>query len=182
MENIACVIQYLRHPTSGGGGSRFIWCDAICIHQGPESGDKDDQLLLMGQIYGCAETVLVWLGPPTPVSDSAMQYFAKYPGPEWCGGLPIMIQATLSYQSHHRWWLDFGDGLLSTDWWGRAWMVQEMVLAKNLVFTCGKHRMHESAFFGIALFGTTMNRTIFREPASYGEMSLRQIAWRSMMY
>ncbi|KAI8631498.1 heterokaryon incompatibility protein-domain-containing protein [Xylariaceae sp. FL1651] len=176
-ENLASALRYLRYSSE----SRFIWCDAICIHQSNQD-EKDHQLLLMGKIYRCAEVVLVWLGEPTSRSDSAMEYFEKYPGPEWCGGLPLEISTRLSYDTHHTWWLYFGDELLSTDWWGRAWMVQEMVLAKKLIFVCGKYQMQESAFFSIAMSGTVLNRNIFTQPASHGEMSLRQIAWQSMMY
>jgi hypothetical protein len=178
MQNLASALQYLRHPN----GSRFVWCDAICINQNKTSDEKDDQMLLMGKIYRSAETVLIWLGEPTLESNKAMEYFAKFPGPEWCGGLPFWIQTDLSYRNHHEWWLDFGDGLLSTDWWGRTWMVQELVLAKKLVFVCGKWQMEESAFFGVAMFGTMQNRTIFTHPRSEGEMGLRQQAWNIMMH
>lgn len=41
---------------------RALWVDQLCINQadGPE---KDQQLLIMGDIYSKAEQVLAWLGP-----------------------------------------------------------------------------------------------------------------------
>jgi hypothetical protein len=180
MGNLGSALRYLRDPNT----SRFIWCDFICINQSQKMSnrEKDDQILLMGKIYSRAKQVLVWLGQPTPESDSAMEYFAKYPGREWCGGLPFQIQVSLSYQNHHKWWLDFGKGLLSTDWWGRAWMVQEMVLAKKLTFVCGRYTMDETSFFSIAQIGTLQNRTVFDGWTADNELLLRREAWFRMMW
>jgi len=180
MENLGSALRYLRQPNT----SRFIWCDAICINQSKKKSnrEKDEQLLLMGQIYSGAKQVLVWLSKPTPESDRAMEYFAKYPGPEWCGGLPLQIQVDLSYLNHHECWLDFGKGLLSTDWWGRAWMVQEMALAKKLTFVCGRYTMDESSFFSIAQSGTSQNRTVFDWTTTDNKLFLRREAWFRMMY
>ncbi|KAJ5711018.1 hypothetical protein N7488_005174 [Penicillium malachiteum] len=45
--------------------ARVMWIDAICIHQGSIS-ERAQQVRIMGQIYECAEEVLVWLGEDSP--------------------------------------------------------------------------------------------------------------------
>lgn len=41
--------------------SYHLWADAICINQDDQQ-EKESQVRLMGQIFSCADSVLVWLG------------------------------------------------------------------------------------------------------------------------
>lgn len=43
-------------------GVSYFWADAICINQ-QDIKERTQQVQLMGQIYGSAETVYSWLGP-----------------------------------------------------------------------------------------------------------------------
>ncbi|CZR36167.1 uncharacterized protein FPRO_03573 [Fusarium proliferatum ET1] len=53
--------------------SLTIWVDAICINQGDNS-EKEQQIMLMGSIYTCAEIVYVWLGVGNTKTDQAAEY------------------------------------------------------------------------------------------------------------
>ncbi|KAF4450205.1 hypothetical protein F53441_6639 [Fusarium austroafricanum] len=53
--------------------SLTIWVDAICINQEDDS-EKEQQIMLMGNIYTWAETVYVWLGAGSTVTDQAAEY------------------------------------------------------------------------------------------------------------
>lgn len=52
----------LRNLARLSGGPRNIWADAICIDQGNVE-EKNQQVALMGRIYGSVGKVIVWLGP-----------------------------------------------------------------------------------------------------------------------
>lgn len=52
---------------------RRLWIDSICIDQNnPE--EKKTHIPLMGEIYGKAKRVLVWLGEGTEASDAGIRY------------------------------------------------------------------------------------------------------------
>ncbi|KAI1373078.1 heterokaryon incompatibility protein-domain-containing protein [Hypoxylon crocopeplum] len=56
-QNLDDAMRALRLPDR----KRTIWADALCINQG-DSDEKGDQVAMMGLIYSCASTVLIWLG------------------------------------------------------------------------------------------------------------------------
>lgn len=57
-------------------GAVSIWVDAICINQADDK-EKEEQIPLMGDVYGLAQTVVVWLGPGDEQSDEAMEYLRR---------------------------------------------------------------------------------------------------------
>lgn len=52
---------------------RRLWVDSICIDQ-TSASEKTVQIPLMGDIYGQAKNVLVWLGEGTEASDKSFKY------------------------------------------------------------------------------------------------------------
>lgn len=108
-ENLYQALERLRFPDK----RRTIWVDAICINQ-EEVVERNYEVSLMSFIYTRARRVLVWLGPsclPLP-TDSHDE------GP-W-EDKPAMEVARHLY-------------------WTRMWIVQELVLAADIVF-CYGHR------------------------------------------
>jgi hypothetical protein len=61
--NLETALQYLRYPDN----DRVLWIDAICINQ-DDNVEKSKQVPLMGEIYGRAFNVLVWLGELDPAA------------------------------------------------------------------------------------------------------------------
>ncbi|SCO36532.1 uncharacterized protein FFMR_04124 [Fusarium fujikuroi] len=53
--------------------SLTVWVDAICINQ-EDTGEKEQQIMLMGRIYTLAEIVYVWLGVGNTKTDQAAEY------------------------------------------------------------------------------------------------------------
>ena len=62
----------LRHLRTSLGPFT-IWIDAICIDQA-NTKEKEDQILLMGDIYSQGATVYVWLGKGNEKTDRAINY------------------------------------------------------------------------------------------------------------
>ncbi|KAF2273331.1 HET-domain-containing protein [Westerdykella ornata] len=66
-QNLGSALYHLRQPRP-----LMLWIDAICIDQENES-EKTDQVKLMFQIYKGSIETIVWLGPPGPHTDVAME-------------------------------------------------------------------------------------------------------------
>jgi hypothetical protein len=62
-ENIEAALRRLRYTNK----LRILWVDAICVNQRDDI-EKNEQVLLMRQIYESAERVCIWLGEPTDAS------------------------------------------------------------------------------------------------------------------
>lgn len=67
-KNCEIALLRLRRPSK-----RRLWIDSICIDQN-NIEEKNAQIPLMGEVYGRAERVLVWLGEGTDASDRAIRY------------------------------------------------------------------------------------------------------------
>ena len=110
-----------------------IWIDAICINQN-DASEKSFQVPLMGRIYSKASKVVVWLGAvpkesaflPSPKSSSSLKW------------TPQKFQLSLKR-------LVFGDfvhrrcviELLRRPYWRRVWIIQELLLSKNVELRYG---------------------------------------------
>jgi hypothetical protein len=101
----------------------------------------------MGNIYRNAQLVLGWIGPTADDSELALKSLA-YIG-RACAAMPDgpCIQERLQFFQHA---LPAGEddpdkafpiapviALCSRPWWGRIWVLQEVVLSKNVYVVCG---------------------------------------------
>ncbi|KAK7181922.1 hypothetical protein DPSP01_009519 [Paraphaeosphaeria sporulosa] len=104
-------------------GRRSIWIDSICIDQ-RSIDDKSNQVSQMGAIYINAIEVISVLGSPSSKSDDALtadHWFSE------------------SYRDKHADQLAFGlyDVLAFNGYWRRAWVLQEITLARKSLLCCG---------------------------------------------
>lgn len=67
-ENLFAALSRLRNHQL----ARLLWVDAICINQ-HNNTEKETQIQLMAQVFGCAIRVNVWLGDGTESSGEALQ-------------------------------------------------------------------------------------------------------------
>ena len=68
--NCEAALRRLRQP----GKPRLVWVDSICIDQ-TSIPERNQQVKYIGEIYGQAKQVIVWLGESTPQSEIAFKYF-----------------------------------------------------------------------------------------------------------
>jgi hypothetical protein len=59
--------------------SRLLWVDSICINQ-LSIPERNQQVKLMGEIYGKAKRVVVCLGESTPKSEIVLKYLKRLHG------------------------------------------------------------------------------------------------------
>jgi len=109
-KNLYNALRNFRLPTQ-----RALWVDALCINQA-DIQERNYQVSLMSYIYTRAQQVLVWLGhPPEPFTQKELENpeFRKY----WSEANRIAI-------ADH-------------PYWSRRWVIQELVLAKEVKFHLG---------------------------------------------
>jgi hypothetical protein len=126
--NLLDALHALRATTH----NRLIWADVICINQA-NMVERNHQVAMMGQIYGTADNVTVYLGQPTEHTEegmlslrSLMDLHTLGEGPPWSDiALPKLEK-------------DLAD-ILSRPWFTRVWTIQEAALARNTTLMCGQY-------------------------------------------
>lgn len=121
--NLRDALERLRLPDR----ERRLWVDAVCIDQ-KDKTDKSKQIPALAQIFKCASRVLVWLGrsPEGQQSLACIKNAVRFQSnhdDEAKAHLPNTEKAIRS--------------LVALPWFGRRWVIQEVVLAADVVMMCG---------------------------------------------
>jgi hypothetical protein len=131
-----------------------FWIDAICINQA-DHVEKAVQTHRMNNVYRSAQKVLVWLGKGDENSDSAMDgikginqklaLILQNDTPEntafidnWLG--KDTLSGTHLPETNDSIWHALGH-IYSEAWFTRLWVLQEVVLAKQIVIAHGNRRV-----------------------------------------
>ncbi|KAH8820671.1 heterokaryon incompatibility protein-domain-containing protein [Xylogone sp. PMI_703] len=133
--------------------STLLWVDAICIDQ-EVAHEKSIQIRLMRTIFQSAENVIAWLGNEKDNSDRAIEtlmqirMIALKPDswPEGLPAVPVSWGGRNTPSPTDITWKEI-DLLLSRDWFRRSWIVQELILASNVIVVCGKWTLDWEEFF-----------------------------------
>jgi len=136
---LATALQYLRLSAK----DRYIWCDAICINQ-EDLVEKSQQVKNMLRIFEKAEIVVAWLGRPCPasgrlfhalqlVSDKNHQILAHEHDQI---SLKVVEDISFALKTH-----------LTSPWFVRTWIRQEVFAAKKLVIQFGPYQLDFGSFF-----------------------------------
>ncbi|KAF4973963.1 hypothetical protein FZEAL_9070 [Fusarium zealandicum] len=99
--------------------SKPLWVDAICINQEMDL-EKNHQVRNMPQIYARAKCVLIYVGEPTPEENELLAFLES-------GKVPVPGQPA------------FGEELnrfFSRRWFSRVWVLQEVMLASEVLLLC----------------------------------------------
>ncbi|KAF2033216.1 hypothetical protein EK21DRAFT_109349 [Setomelanomma holmii] len=123
----------------------YYWIDALCMDQS-NIPERNDQVERMGDVFRKAEGVIVWLGKEDGYTEDAlktMRTISATSEKHWS-----LVPYTSFYEAEaqhiHRPDLSFHNWLgfmafINRPWFKRAWVVQEIALAKSAVVVCGKH-------------------------------------------
>jgi hypothetical protein len=173
--NLHCVLEQLQNAEY----ILPIWIDAICINQ-RDNEEKSHQVQQMGDIYRAACLVVGWLGPAADSSDMALKTL-NYLGeqtllmpdgsamPERRELISRIIPCDASTPN-----LMFPVAavvaLFSRPWWQRIWVVQEVVLARNVYVLCGDM---DIPFYHVVLAFTALFELPFLNAWSGGALATR---------
>ena len=111
-------------PDSGesAGDSKLVFIDAVCINQ-QDDHEKCHQVLCMRDVFGKAESVVIWLWEP---GNTPMTWHAIFCADDQNDRRAPGELANVS-------------DLFNCRYWSRVWIVQEVLLAKRLLLlTVGK--------------------------------------------
>jgi hypothetical protein len=121
-ENLWAALSHLRYTNR----SRILWVDAICINQA-DTTERNHQVTQMGNIYKGASTVIIWLGEEDPSSKLAVNLLR-------INSYRDMFPTTIR---NSPWiWKDIKQ-LCRRRYWSRLWIIQEVVMAANIMIQCG---------------------------------------------
>ncbi|KAI0437990.1 heterokaryon incompatibility protein-domain-containing protein [Xylaria telfairii] len=100
----------------------LVWIDSICINQSDLS-EKSEQVSRMGEIYSQATEVLAMIGSPSEATDIVLDSaneFIKNPSQNFP---PAVLTKFLKF--------------INGGYWTRAWILQELTMAKSILVCCG---------------------------------------------
>jgi hypothetical protein len=120
-ENLAIALHHLQLVDK----PRRLWVDALCINQS-DTKERNEQVVLMGEIYALAKPVLIWLGETSEESDEAFTLMTK------------IGKGTEATEEISRNLFAFYMELVEREWFTRLWTIQELVLAgQDPLVGCG---------------------------------------------
>lgn len=136
--------QFKDTPQSTG----YFWIDALCINQ-KDLKEKSSQVMMMSRIYQQAHLVLAWLGGGDPLSRQAIHDLATIASLKSNNQLNMKelrsldISAEETYEKLKIRKLNYSSWIgmylfVNRAWFKRAWIVQEITLARDPWFVCGK--------------------------------------------
>lgn len=115
------------------GFDTYLWIDAICIDQ-ETVGERNHQVGMMGDVYSSAEGVIVWLGSCDEGTSRTLNLIFEELEQYNAG---ILRRLRREWRYHQRVALK---SLCNRPYWGRAWVVQEYLLAKTIDIWYGSLR------------------------------------------
>ncbi|KAI1091292.1 HET-domain-containing protein [Rostrohypoxylon terebratum] len=151
-ENLFNCLTHLREH----GYYRDLWVDAICISQ-CDQDERNQQVSIMADIYESAECVKVWLGAADESTSLAYELIERLGmlseddlrsiKPQACENEhnDKLLQHTNSPQH----WASLVS-FFERRWFTRAWVVQELVFARETNIMCGHHEFNWKTLVSIS--------------------------------
>jgi hypothetical protein len=135
-----------------GGIDKYLWIDAICINQA-DTAERNAQVQRMGDTYANARIVFIWLGKADANTEEAISLIEAF--------YEYIENASISYDFDQLVSFTFNDpafyaltnppmeppsleqwalinDFLTRKYFGRLWVMQEIMLAKTIYIACGQ--------------------------------------------
>jgi hypothetical protein len=142
--------QWKKGPLANEPDERkMLWADAICINQA-DTLEKNHQVSMMGDVYHSAERVFSWLGLQNVLrihasfdtNELIWREIKDLPqgsknSVEWMKSLPVadpdmtdeeMVESRVLLRKNLLFY--------NIPYWTRVWILQELVLARDVIFLC----------------------------------------------
>jgi len=127
----------------------FLWADALCINQF-NLKERNFHVQLMGKIYEKAESVIVWLGIPSPdrVEARAMDFVKEIAAYRRTHSDAMFINTYTRADLQHRWQtlLRMCSPSDPGSYWNRTWVIQEFLFAQAVEVFAGRHKLEWEDF------------------------------------
>jgi hypothetical protein len=132
-KNLDQALRSLRLPLT----KRALWADAVCINQ-MDKHEKAQQIPLMAKIFRGASKVLAWLNGSAEAErglgllDSLSRELTRNPDET---SNQLLTRWSPQYDQDVK--LDLIHKFLGLAWFGRVWIVQEIVMNVDAMLICG---------------------------------------------
>jgi hypothetical protein len=143
--NLFAALARLRHKVD----IIWLWIDALCINQS-NTLEKNSQILIMRHIYRRAHRVISWFGEAEEDSGLAISLIERWadailstsPSLETWPNVPAIRSAVadISRPFDKEGWAALGT-IFRNVYWGRAWIIQEVLLAENCLILLGDYEI-----------------------------------------
>ncbi|MBV35439.1 MAG: hypothetical protein CMP47_08270 [Rickettsiales bacterium] len=114
-----------------------IWVDAICIAQ-DDLHEKNHQVQMMSTIYSQAKKAFIWLGSEWSFAGQALKLINTNAGSSDVDIIEACMQ-------NHGFWEGLNE-IHRSDYWHRAWILQEFVLPRQGILMANEHFTDFEAF------------------------------------
>ncbi|CAK4030691.1 Hypothetical predicted protein [Lecanosticta acicola] len=141
--NVHCALKRIREKER----PVKFWIDCICINQ-YDIRERGHQVSFMREIFSSAWQVCCWLGVCTSTTFGVDEL-------EECDDHAITDHSSFDKHSLSSGGDEYQRSFVlhvdkeSYHWWDRIWTLQELCVARNVVFLVGPHRYNERAFTDI---------------------------------
>jgi hypothetical protein len=133
--NLYSALQHFREKSQ----VCTIWVDAICIDQ-ENIPEQTQQVRNMKRVYASASQAVIWLGDEIKTDSEAFSFINAFEkalksrlGFDWDNPRSFFGLHGVNYNTL---WKSLGE-LLRRPWFGRLWIIQEVVMASNARLFCG---------------------------------------------
>ena len=152
--NLFCCLRRLASAVSGplrDVRKVALWIDQLCINQEDEE-EKSNQVAMMGRIFHETQVVIAWLGENDYQTDAAIRLLETFKNvPKTLITQPNFDVTKYVNDISKDDWLALG-ALLSRSYFKRAWIVQEITLAKRPMILCGDQVIEWNDLVGCSRF------------------------------
>lgn len=122
------LLSFLQTARQQDISKSWLWIDAICIDQ-TNIPERNSQVQFMDKIYEQAEEVIAWLGPAGDNSDWVVDVIRSTHESD----RSVRCEAVRLLKEEKRL-----EALMRRPYWRRVWVVQELLLSKQVRFLCGQ--------------------------------------------
>ena len=140
--NLFCFLRRLAAAKQGeplhNVRRSCLWVDQLCVNQSDDA-EKVVQVAMMDHVYSRARLVVSWLGEGDSHVDGAARLVSRLADiPRNTLSSPSFDIAKFVKEIPSTDWLALG-AFLARPYFKRAWIVQEIAMAGQLLVVCGKH-------------------------------------------
>ncbi|KAI1146498.1 heterokaryon incompatibility protein-domain-containing protein [Nemania diffusa] len=144
-QNVVSAMIHLRLPDK----QRILWIDCLCINQSLHR-EKAHQVSMMGEIYGHALRVLIWLGEGDELSDIGMERISHYAVTQRARSNPSAAPPEFEISIDNKDSVAL-EAVLKREYFSRVWTIQEIVLAQSAIIVCGSKSVSWQDFVDTAV-------------------------------
>jgi len=126
-----------------------VWIDAICINQA-DTAERGQQVQLMAAIYEQARKVLIWLGEPPNARLAVRKLRAVWSRLRLLDAFDSTLAMRVFQDQAGQPGLRALKDLIRRDWFERAWIAQELTVARSAEMRYGPESLPWSVFASFA--------------------------------